>query len=46
MATQMSLIYNAFGFALKDMISLLSKLYSAQNIQNKSDNQTHKQKIP
>jgi|688.fasta_scaffold190540_2 hypothetical protein len=30
MATQMSLIYNAFGLALKDLVGLLSKLYSTK----------------
>lgn len=30
MATQMSLIYNAFGNALKDLVGLLSILYTSQ----------------
>lgn len=37
MARQMSMIYNAFGSALKDLVALLSVLYS-----NKSQNSSQK----
>lgn len=37
MAAQMSFLYNAFGVALKDLVGLLSILYSNHNIeQNKN----------
>ncbi len=38
----MSLIYNAFGLALKDLVGLLCKLYSTQKAYNNSNNQTER----
>lgn len=32
MTIQMSMIYNAFGLALKDLVSLLSVLYSNRSL--------------
>ena len=42
MATQMSLIYNTFGNALKDLVKLLSILYSNQKPTEKADNNSQR----
>lgn len=34
MATHMSLLYNAFGTILKDMVGLMSLLYEAKKVEN------------
>ncbi len=34
MATHMSLLYNAFGTILKDMVGLMSLLYEPKKVEN------------